>query len=170
MNLKGVSLNLLDSYEEERKPVAQSVIESSGELVRSTKYSESGTHAQDYVGIVQKRAGNITGMGIRYGKEGLIGTRVFDFKVYCNKDKKRLYSLLDYTKYTLLIFGGQKTNISLPDLVNSIHISLSDNVKDEYWTDCSPYKEQAILVRPDSYIQAAISLDRIKPLIEEMFL
>ena len=170
MTLKGVSLNLLDSYEEERKPVAQSVIESSGELVRSTKYSESGTHAQDYVGIVQKRAGNITGMGVRYGKEGLIGTRVFDFKVYCNKDKKRLYSLLDYTKYTLLIFGGQKTNISLPDFVNSIHISLSDNVKDEYWTDCSPYKEQAILVRPDSYIQAAVSLDRIKPLIEEMFL
>lgn len=170
MTLKGVSLNLLDSYEKERKPVAQSVIESSGELVRSTKYSESGTHAQDYVEIVQKRAGNITGMGIRYGKKGLIGTRVFDFEVFRNKDKTRLYSLLDYTKYTLLIFGDQKTNISLPDFVNSIHISLSENVKDEYWTDCSPYREQAILVRPDSYIQAAVSLDKVKSLIEEIFL
>jgi len=168
MTLKGVSLNLLDSYEEERKPVAQSVIESSGELVRSTKYSESGTHAQDYVGIVQKRAGNITGMGIRYGMEGLIGTRIFDFEIFCNKGKTRLYSLLDYTKYTLLTFGDQKTNISLPDFVSSIHINLNDNVNDEYWTDCSAYKEQAILVRPDSYIQAAVSLDKVKSLIEKM--
>ena len=160
----------MDSYEEERKPVAQSVIESSGELVRSTKYSENGTHAQDYVGIVQKRAGNITGMGIRYGKEGLIGTRVFDFEVYCNNDKKRLYSLLDYTKYTLLTFGDKKISFSLPDFVNSIHISLSDNIKDEYWTDCSPYKEQAILVRPDSYIQEVVPLGKVKFLIEKVFL
>lgn len=170
MTIKGVSLNLLDSYEIERKPVAQSVIESSGELVRSTKYSERGTHAQDYVEIVQKRAGNITGMGIRYGKEGPVGTRVFDFEVYCSKEKKRLYSLLDYTKYTLLIFGNQKTNIRLPDFIKSIHISLSDDVKDAYWTDCSPYKEQAILVRPDSYIQEVAPVDKVQSLIEKIFL
>ncbi len=170
MTLKGVSSNLLNSYEEERKPVAHSVIESSGELVRSTKYSESGTHAQDYVRIVQKRAGNITGMGIRYGKEGLVGTRIFDFEVFYNEDKTRLYSLLDYRKYTLLIFDNQKTNVSLPDFVNSIHISLTNNTENEYWTDCSSYKEQAILVRPDSYIQAIVPLDKIKSLIEEMFL
>ena len=50
------SSDLLRSYEEERKPVAHSVIESSGKLVRSTRYSQSGTHAQDYVKIIQERA------------------------------------------------------------------------------------------------------------------
>ena len=64
------------SREDERKPVALSVVETSGELVRSTKYSQNKTHAQDYVKIVEKRAGNITGMGIRYGDKGLPGSRL----------------------------------------------------------------------------------------------
>ncbi len=162
MTLKGNTLNLLDTYEKERKPVAQSVIESSGELVRSTKYSAKGTHAQDYIKIVQKRAGNITGMGVRYGQEGLAGTRIFDFEIFYNEKKTRLYSLLDYTKYTLLIFGSPKEKISLPDFVNILYIHLNDNVKNEYWSKAPPYKKQAILVRPDSYIQAIVPIDKIK--------
>jgi len=105
------STELLQSYEDERRPVAQSVIETSGELVRSTKFSPTGTHAQDYIKIVQKRSGNITGMGIRYGQQGPHGTRMFDIEVYDGADKTRLYLLLDYTKYTLLIFGGQKIDL-----------------------------------------------------------
>ena len=81
---------ILNSYEEERKPIALSVIQSSGELVRSTKYSKNGTHAKDYLSIVKKRSGNITGMGIRYGKEGLIGTRVFDFELFSNDIETRI--------------------------------------------------------------------------------
>ncbi|MEI8632885.1 hypothetical protein P4S72_14665 [Vibrio sp. PP-XX7] len=65
------------------------MIESSGELVRSTKYSETGTHAQDYVNIVEKRAGNITGMGIRYSESGLPGTRLFDFELFDGTAKTR---------------------------------------------------------------------------------
>ena len=85
--------DLLQSYEDERRPVAQSVIETSGELVRSTKYSQSGTHAQDYVNIVQKRAGNITGMGVRYGDQEIRGSRLFDFEIFNGVIKTRLYSL-----------------------------------------------------------------------------
>ncbi len=132
--------NLLKTYEEERKPVALSVIDFSGELVRSTKYSETGTHAEDYVKIVEKRAGNITGMGIRYQGEDIQGSRIFDQEVMIDNQKTRLYSLLDYSKYTLFIFGNaQEITTELP--TKTIRLSNS-----EY------YSNQALLVRPDGYI------------------
>lgn len=167
MNLNfGAAKNILQSYENERKPVAQSVIESSGELVRSTKYSETGTHAQDYVRIVQKRAGNITGMGICYGEQGLKGSRVFDFEVYKGTTKTRLYSLLDYTKYTLLVFSDREVSFNLPPFVKALHVN-STRCDTGYWTESSPYTNQAILVRPDSYIESIGSLDKIDLLFEE---
>lgn len=147
---------LLRSYEGERKPVAQSVIESSGELVRSTKYSPSGTHAQDYVNIVQKRAGNITGMGIRYGEQGLSGSRLFDLEVSAGI---RLYSLLNYTHFTLLIFGEGKIDFKLPEFVKVIRIHPVP--------EGSPYQDQAILVRPDSYIESSATLDQIESFFME---
>ncbi len=157
----GASTELLQSYESERKPVAQSVIEASGELVRSTKYSETGTHAQDYVKIVQKRAGNITGMGIRYGEQGLPGSRLFDIEIYHGTAKTRLYSLLDYTQFTLLIFGDGKVELNLPEFIKVIHIH-PKNEGEGYWTESSSYVNQAVLVRPDSYIESSMSLDQIE--------
>lgn len=94
----GAGTELLRRYEMERKPVAVSVIESSGELVRSMKYSKTRTHAKDYVDIVRKRAGNITGMGVRYGEGGVQGSRLLDFELHEGAVKTRLYSLLDYTR------------------------------------------------------------------------
>lgn len=152
------SLALLQSYEYERKPVAKSVVEASGELVRSTKYSQSGTHAQDYVKIVQKRAGNITGMGIRYGEQGPGGSRLFDMEIHHGPVKTRLYSLLDYTKFTLLIFGDSLINLNLPEFVKVIRIS-NEERGDAYWTEHSPYQSQALFVRPDTYIESSMSLD-----------
>ena len=140
----GADQELLKTYESERKPVAQSVIESSGELVRSTKYSQTGTHAQDYVNIVQKRSGNITGMGIRYGDQGLSGSRLFDIEVVQGVIKTRLYSLLDYSRFTLFAFGDATVDQNLPEHVKIIRLNNTEN---------GPYNNQAILVRPDSYIQ-----------------
>lgn len=151
----GASKKLLQSYESERKPVAQSVIESSGELVRSTKFSQSGTHAQDYVNIVQKRAGNITGMGIRYGQEGLPGSRLHDFEVLQGTSKTRIYSLLDYTRFTLLIVGDVKPDLKVPDFVRVLQVRPED----------SPYQSQAILVRPDSYIHSSSPLAQVETLL-----
>jgi 2-polyprenyl-6-methoxyphenol hydroxylase-like FAD-dependent oxidoreductase len=160
----GLPAKLLQSYEDERRPVAQSVIDASGELVRSTKYSQSGTHAQDYVKIVEKRAGNITGMGIRYGEEGLRGSRLFDFEVYDDDKKTRIYSLLDYSKFTLVIFGERRVNLPVPEFVQVLQIH--SNECRGYWTTSSPYMNQALLVRPDSYIESSVPLDKVESLFE----
>lgn len=159
----GAQTGLLRTYEEERKPVALSVVETSGELVRSTKYSQTGTHAQDYVEIVQKRAGNITGMGIQYGEQGLGGSRLFDLEVHSGPTKTRLYSLLNYTRFTLFIFGECKADLELPEFVKVIQIH-SKKSSEGYWTESSPYRNQAVLVRPDSYIESLTSLDQTESL------
>lgn len=155
----GASPQLLNSYEAERKPVAQSVIESSGELVRSTKYSATGTHAEDYVRIVRKRAGNITGMGIRYGEEGLRGSRLFDFELTKGSTRTRLYSLLDYRRFTLLAFGAVPSSPHLPDYVQFIQIGESG-----WLAENSVYQNHALLVRPDGYIEAAAPLHEMEKL------
>ncbi|MBC7387448.1 MAG: FAD-binding protein [Cryobacterium sp.] len=154
----GAGLKLLESYESERKPVALSVVETSGELVRSTRYSEEGTHAQDYLEIVRKRAGNITGMGVRYGEQGLSGSRIFDFELFLGTVKTRLYSLLKYDRFTLLVFGEARLDLDLPSDVNVIQIS-SHSESGSYWAEECPYREQVILVRPDSTIDSACDLD-----------
>lgn len=156
---------LLQSYENERRPVAQSVIETSGELVRSTRYSPNGTHAIDYVKIIEKRAGNITGMGVRYGDRGLRGSRLFDFEVFNGSIKTRIYSLLDYTRFTLLVFGDGDVDSNLPDYVKVIKI-LTYKSQTNYWTNSRQYVGQAILVRPDSYIESSASIDKIESLFE----
>lgn len=158
-------VDLLLSYESERKPVAQSVIETSGKLVRTTKYSENGTHAEDYVKIVQSHAGNITGMGIRYGDQGLRGSRLFDCEIFNGLAKTRLYSLLEYSKFTLLIFGDFEVKLNLPKYVNIIHINSNKN-QTHFWTNSLHYLNQAILVRPDSYIESTASLDNVESLFE----
>lgn len=144
---------LLKSYEEERRPVALSVIETSGELVRSTKYSDNNTHALDYVKVVEKRAGNITGMGIRYGKDGLPGSRLFDIEIFKGSERTRLYSMLDYSKFTLLIFSEQELKLEVPPYIQVVQIRPSEH-RTEFWSSSSCYLNKAILVRPDSYIQA----------------
>lgn len=161
----GAPKELLQSYEDERKPVAHDVIETSGELVRSTKYSLHGTHAQDYVKIIQRRAGNITGMGIRYGEAGFPGSRLFDFEIFKGIVKTRLYSLLDYMKFTLLIFGYSELDLKFPEFVKVIPI-YPNQCQENFWTNNARYTNQAILVRPDSYIQSSAPLDKIESLFE----
>jgi 2-polyprenyl-6-methoxyphenol hydroxylase-like FAD-dependent oxidoreductase len=152
----GAKIETLAEYEKERKPVALSVIDSSGELVRSTKYSQPGTHANEYVRIVEQRAGNITGMGIRYGKSGLAGSRLYDFEVMRDGEKKRIYSLLDYSKYTLLVFTQNPVDLPAHQFLNIVTISKGQGVT-MYESNQSDYEAIGILVRPDGYI------DRVLP-------
>ncbi|KVT72055.1 hypothetical protein WK56_13950 [Burkholderia ubonensis] len=152
----GAPAALLRTYEQERKPVAMGVVETSSQLVRSTKYSETGTHADDYVKIVEKRAGYITGMGIRYGEHELHGKRLLDFMVRNDGEQAdtRIYSLLDYRFFTLLVFGDCNATLDLPAFVKVIRIN----------EETSPYANQLILVRPDSYIAASSSLSDVSPI------
>ncbi len=163
-----IDKNILHSYEKERRPVALSVINSSGELVRSTKYSPKGTHAKDYVENVEKYAGNITGMGISYKGKDASGSRLFDFEIFYKDKKTRLYSLLDYTKFTLLIFGNCTIDFKLPDFVKIIFISTQKkNLQEKeniYYADSKKYVNKAVLVRPDSYISALVPIKDIKKL------
>lgn len=158
----GAPIEQLVAYEKERRPVAQSVIHTSGELVRSTRDSVTNTHAEDYVKLIEKHAGHITGMGIRYGHEGLWGTRVFDFELFHAGIQTRLYSLLDYNQFTLLIFTDDSRKIKIPSYLTDkkqgestqIIVVLLNEHPEYYWTKSAPYKEQVILVRPDAYIAA----------------
>ncbi len=165
--LTGGAPHLLNSYEQERKPVAQSVIETSGKLVRSTKFSETGTHAQDYIKIVKERSGNITGMGIRYQAQGYSGTRLFDLEIIQGTKKSRLYSSLDYSKYTLLIFGESQITLNSPTFVKIIQIHTKRN-ETHIWSEGSEYLNQAILVRPDSYIHSIGSINQAQAMINEL--
>jgi 2-polyprenyl-6-methoxyphenol hydroxylase-like FAD-dependent oxidoreductase len=149
-------VGLLRTYEEERKRVALGVVETSGELVRSTKYSKEGTHAKDYVDVVQRRSGFVTGMGVRYGDEGLPGTRLFDFAVHRDDRPSRIYSLLDYTRFTLLVFGEGEAPLSSPAHVNVMRISSRPG--SGLWAENCPYSNQQILVRPDGYIASVSPL------------
>lgn len=171
----GAPERLLQSYEEERKVVAKEVVNTSGELVRSTKYSANGTHAQDYVAIVQRRAGMITGMGIRYPGKELSGSRLFDFEVFKKGNKTRLYSLLNYQLFTLLFFGGDafhKEYIHLQDCLKHfkqrIQMIRIDSFPspEHYWTESQHYSGKVLFVRPDSYIHSSIPLNETESLFQ----
>lgn len=161
----GADPALLATYESERKPVAQSVIESSGELVRATKFSEQGSHAQDYVKIVEKRAGNITGMGIGYGQGGLEGSRFHDFEFLHQGigQLTRAYSCLSYTKFSLFLFGEIEPEPVLPDFCQ--WIGLGQQTPQGL---TSEYLGKAILVRPDGYIEAVAPLQQADQLVARL--
>lgn len=159
--------SLLASYQTERKPVATGVIETSAKLVRATKYSSTGQHARDYVKLVEHRSGYITGMGIRYGEQGLVGTRVYDFAVLQGDDSTHLYSLLRYNQYTLLTVGKHKLSPITAPYYQHIHITTVKN-DSSYWTDDHSYANKALLIRPDSTIAAETELSAYKTLLSHL--
>ncbi|KAL6049558.1 FAD monooxygenase [Balamuthia mandrillaris] len=159
---------LLKSYEEERKPVAKSVIETSGALVRTTKYAQTGerSHAENYVRLIEKKAGNITGMGIGYGSpdEPMNGKRLHDFLVIEGEKESRVYSHLDYRFFTLFIFGEFEMNFSIPPYVQIMRVQ-DHQTSNGYWTPLdSIYSQQLVLVRPDSYIAVASPISDPSPI------
>ena len=143
--------SLLASYQDERKATALEVVKTSAQLVRATKDSASGTHADDYVKIVEKRSGFITGMGVGYGDEQLVGKRLYDFmwSPSSSAPPTRVYSTLAYDHYTLLIFGNTSIPKNLPVPVNTLVITEED----------TPYHDMYILVRPDGYIATVAELN-----------
>lgn len=152
----GAPQSLLASYQDERKPVALGVVETSSQLVHSTKYSSGNTHAQDYVKIVERRAGYITGMGIAYGDaavdgDAICGKRLPDFMVRRGDALVRVYSLLDYRRFALLLFGDCREPAELPAFVQTIRIDAPESPESPEL----PYPDGMLLVRPDAHIAAA---------------
>ena len=56
-------------------------------------------------------------------------------------------------------------NLDPPAQVKVLRIR-SNKREDEYWTKKGPYQNQAVLVRPDSYIEAIGPLDQTQTLLE----
>lgn len=147
---------LLNSYDLERRTVAKTVIDSSGDLVRTTKYSEGRQHAEEYLSKIERYSGNITGMGIEYSGNGFVGKRVFDFKFSFNGVETDLYSELNYKSYSLLNFTSKKYSGELPSNTKIFDIKLTEKTLHEM-PELENYKDKILLVRPDSYIEKELS-------------
>ncbi|EJD47422.1 putative monooxygenase [Auricularia subglabra TFB-10046 SS5] len=116
--LKGHATDAVwQSYETERRTCAVGVIDVAAKLVRSTLRT-----AEEYVGLIEKNAGYITGMGVTYpeGATALVAGAVHGIFVPGHRmpdvflhespedvDGRRLYSVLQgkYGKFVVLAFG-----------------------------------------------------------------
>jgi hypothetical protein len=160
----------LDSYELERKPVAHAVIESSGALVRATKYRNQSTnnnHAEEYVHLVKKYADYITGMGIRYASPHNqsinIGFRLMDFQFrFDSLDEWKWFYKSQFARW-----NGKFHLISFSDSSNANNID-NEELAEVNWLVFQPsmvkeYKQlelllsirqhgNHLLVRPDMYV------------------
>ncbi|KAH9905170.1 FAD binding domain-containing protein [Xylariomycetidae sp. FL2044] len=113
----GGARKLIQSYDTERRNVAQEVIDVAATLVRDTAHT-----AKQYVATIEKNAGYITGMGVSY--DGLKSELVVESErgiwkagkrcpdIYLRRpgaaEPQRLYSMVSYGKYLLLTIGGAK--------------------------------------------------------------
>ncbi|KAL1304353.1 hypothetical protein AAFC00_000750 [Neodothiora populina] len=159
---------LLCSYDIERRKAAETVVEVAGKLVRSTLRT-----AQEYVTIVEQKAANITGMGVKYAPNVLstmescagsfqAGSRFPDISfLKSNVVLLRLYEIARYGRF--LIFNSGKMRISVPSWLED-RIDIWTVTRDgEKWnvttstpatlTTEHPFPEDAVVImRPDFYI------------------
>ncbi|KAH6645021.1 FAD binding domain-containing protein [Truncatella angustata] len=106
---------LIQSYDTERRAVAQDVINVAARLVRDTMRS-----AQEYVATIEKNAGYITGMGVSYDGAGSVlirasakgiwtaGKRCPDLDLFelGSEQPQRLYSITRYGRFLILQVGN----------------------------------------------------------------
>ena len=90
----------------------------------------------------------------RLDKYQTCGTRLFDLEIYNGANKLTLYSLLDYSKFTVLVFDDAAVDDDdvLP-YINTIKI-YSQKRQHGYWAASRIYINQRLVVRPDSYIES----------------
>ncbi|KAH8883578.1 FAD binding domain-containing protein [Thozetella sp. PMI_491] len=113
----GAAEALIQSYDIERRTVAQGVIDVAAALVRDTVRT-----AKQYVGTIERNAGYITGMGVSYDGTGsrLIvesergiwkaGKRCPDVLLTPRgaRDARRLYSMVPYGRHLVLRIGSEQ--------------------------------------------------------------
>jgi phenol 2-monooxygenase len=118
---------ILESFDIERRATAKNVIDVAAKLVRSTT-----AEAKHYVGLIEKNAGFITGMGVQYSglnsplvreSETAVwkaGHRAPDLWLHDNKtrDAVRLYQKFVYGRYALIVVGdGKEITVKRPDFL-----------------------------------------------------
>ncbi|KAI3656426.1 hypothetical protein MP638_003451 [Amoeboaphelidium occidentale] len=163
-------LNLLQSYQEERKQVAMNVISISGALTRKTKLVDNEnekSHAVEYMQLVEKYSGMITGMGVEY-KNGL-WKPALNFELYFVSEGNRKVWLFDILKYNgkphIIQFhniagqekdGDRATEEKSRELFNLYRISCSEEAKGFEFLDHEGnghklYGQAEVFIRPDLY-------------------
>ena len=154
------SQKILETYESERKSVAEGVIESSGALVRATKFANEAQHAHDYVKLVERHASFITGMGVGYGAELV---PALDFKVVDEHGETGW--LLERLKFNgrsqILVFGESVPAISeenvyriLPAESDPKHGCFVDLANRGFELYAPGMVNGTITIRPDLYFQS----------------
>ncbi|KAK2624568.1 hypothetical protein QTJ16_005761 [Diplocarpon rosae] len=169
--VRGVSPQALQSYDAERRVVAEGVVNVAAKLVRSTLRT-----ADEYVKIVELSSANITGMGITYPVNGLFtasgsvgdfvtGARCPDF-VLSRADKSTVwfYQLFQYGIFAVLsrsdvgltIPSGLSTHVASWDVstgpgseVFSVHVA-GEALATTF--DLGRTRDVSIVIRPDLYV------------------
>lgn len=109
--------SILASFDIERRATANHVIDVAAKLVRSTTADAKG-----YVGLIEKNAGFITGMGVQYSNISSLlvqesehgvwkaGYRAPDLWLHDNKtqDAVRFYQKMVYGRYVLVLVGEKR--------------------------------------------------------------
>jgi hypothetical protein len=67
----------------------------------------------------------------------------------------RVYSLLDYARFTILVFGEDDAELEIPPFARGIRIHPRRRQGAGLWAESCPYADQVIWVRPDGYIATA---------------
>ncbi|KAF2759538.1 FAD monooxygenase [Pseudovirgaria hyperparasitica] len=152
---------ILQSYNTERHSVAQEVIDIAAKLVRKTI-----TEAKDYVAVIEKNAGYITGMGVNYAgigsamikdsETGLFkaGNRMPDLWVKtAGKDHERLYSKFSYGHFVMVRIGGGK-GVEVPSEVEVVTVGPSKEPGESALSASWVRQEDryVVVVRPDMYV------------------
>jgi hypothetical protein len=131
---RGEAAGVLDSYQAERLPVAEKVLNDSGRLIRA---SVGGNRVLDYIrdsavrvashfaGLKKRMVGELSGLEIQYPEGTLVasdeaweedwrphgfipGTRPRDAVVYFGQEPVSLFKMWPPPLFTLLLFSGRK--------------------------------------------------------------
>ena len=179
---------LLDTYNAERHPVGERVLKTSDFLLRSLLLRQPVLRSLRELlfrlliplpPVQKKLAMNLSGLGIRYatGEGKLAGARIPDMQFTSATHKiSRLYELLRFPGYTLLLFISPTQQKSYPAIVerikaesdNSLQIlvilnnglperhdfgvSVLVDYRGDLETRLGTTTDRAILLRPDGYV------------------
>ncbi|KAE8149944.1 monooxygenase [Aspergillus avenaceus] len=168
------SQDLLRTYDTERREVAIGVIDVAAKLVRTTVKT-----ALEYVDVIERNAGYITGMGVSYppgsrlvreSKHGdfIAGQRCPDLHVRNlsegkdNTQLERLYSIFKYGRFKIFIIGG-KANVSsevtqrFSDVaefwhVHNIPCAIGSGLPEYFAEWVQGDEDTVVVIRPDLYV------------------
>jgi 2-polyprenyl-6-methoxyphenol hydroxylase-like FAD-dependent oxidoreductase len=166
--LDGASDHLLDSYEEERRPVAKAVLGLSGRLLNDQKQGE------------MRRGREVHQLDIGYSGSSLSSENRSQCEALCAGDRApdapckgaagqptRLFQLMQGPHWTLLIHGTVPEEVTPRAGLRIHHVGTDGDVIDQWGYIREAYALQAgecMLIRPDGHVGAAFEVGQLAKL------